>query len=57
MKALVTGAAGFVGANLVAALAGAGHDVVAWVHPGGDAWRLEELGAPAQVDAVELLAA
>jgi UDP-glucose 4-epimerase len=55
MKALVTGAAGFVGANLVAALAGAGHEVVAWVHPGGDTWRLDELGAPARVEAVELL--
>jgi dolichol-phosphate mannosyltransferase len=55
MRALVTGAAGFVGANLVAALAAAGHEVVAWAHPGGDTWRLDELGAPAQVEAVELL--
>jgi nucleoside-diphosphate-sugar epimerase len=55
MKALVTGAAGFVGANLVAALAEAGHEVVAWVHPGGETWRLDELGAPAEVEAVELL--
>jgi UDP-glucose 4-epimerase len=55
MKALVTGAAGFVGANLVAALADAGHEVVAWIHPGGETWRLDELGAPARVEAVELL--
>jgi nucleoside-diphosphate-sugar epimerase len=55
MKALVTGAAGFVGANLVAALAAAGHDVVAWVHPGGETWRLAELDAKARVEAVELL--
>ncbi len=55
MRALVTGAAGFVGANLVAALAAAGHDVVAWVHPGGDTWRLDQLGDVAEVDAVELL--
>jgi dolichol-phosphate mannosyltransferase len=55
MRALVTGAAGFVGANLVAALADAGHDVVAWIHPGGDAWRLDELVDHAEVDAVELL--
>jgi UDP-glucose 4-epimerase len=55
MKALVTGAAGFVGANLVAALADAGHDVVAWTHPGGETWRLDELAAHAEVDAVELL--
>jgi UDP-glucose 4-epimerase len=55
MKALVTGAGGFVGANLVSALADGGHDVVAWVHPGGETWRLDELGATAQVEAVELL--
>jgi UDP-glucose 4-epimerase len=55
VKALVTGAAGFVGTNLVAALADAGHDVVAWIHPGGETWRLDTLGARARVEAVELL--
>jgi dolichol-phosphate mannosyltransferase len=55
MRALVTGAGGFVGANLVAALAAAGHDVVAWIHPGGETWRLDALGASAEVEAVELL--
>ena len=55
MRALVTGAGGFVGANLVAALAAAGHEVTAWVHPGGDTWRLDELGLPIEVEAVELL--
>ena len=45
----VTGAAGFVGANLVRRLLADGHRVVALVRPGGDPWRLEGL----DVDVVE----
>lgn len=55
MRALVTGAGGFVGANLAAGLAGAGHEVVAWVHPGGQNWRLDPLGDTVEVLPVELL--
>lgn len=55
MKALVTGAAGFVGANLAATLAREGHDVVAWVHPGGSDWRLDPLRGEVDVVPVELL--
>ncbi len=55
MRALVTGAGGFVGANLAAGLAAAGHDVVAWVHPGGQNWRLDPLGNAVEVVPVELL--
>ena len=37
---LVTGAGGFVGANLVRRLLGDGHAVIAMLRPGGDRWRL-----------------
>jgi nucleoside-diphosphate-sugar epimerase len=40
-RALVTGAAGFIGANLVRRLLGDGHRVIAAVRPGSDLWRLE----------------
>jgi len=43
MRALVTGAAGFVGAVLARRLARDGHEVHALVRPGGDPWRLEGL--------------
>ena len=43
MKALVTGAGGFVGANLVRYLLAGGHEPVAVVRPGGEPWRLAEL--------------
>jgi nucleoside-diphosphate-sugar epimerase len=55
VRALVTGAGGFVGANLAAGLARAGHDVVAWTHPGGQDWRLDPLGDSIEVVPVELL--
>jgi nucleoside-diphosphate-sugar epimerase len=42
-RTLVTGAGGFVGANLVRRLLAEEGDVVALVRPGGDAWRIEEL--------------
>src|SRR5580692_9614591 len=43
MKVLVTGAAGFVGANLTARLLSDGHEVHAVCRPDGDGWRLAGL--------------
>lgn len=55
MRALVTGAGGFVGANLAEALARAGHEVVAWSHPGSPTWRLDHIADAVEVVPVELL--
>jgi UDP-glucose 4-epimerase len=43
VRALVTGAAGFLGANLVRDLIKAGHEVTATSRPGGASWRLDEI--------------
>jgi len=40
-RVMVTGAAGFVGANLVRRLAADGHVTTGLIRPGSDAWRLE----------------
>jgi len=43
-KVLVTGAGGFLGAHLARTLHEQGARVLAWVRPGGDPWRLQNLG-------------
>lgn len=53
MRALVTGAGGFIGAHLAARLAHDGWDVVATLRPGGPAWRLAALGAGRRVAVIE----
>jgi nucleoside-diphosphate-sugar epimerase len=55
VRVLITGAGGFVGANLTARLASAGHDVVAWIRPGGSTWRLDHLKGDVAVVPVDLL--
>jgi UDP-glucose 4-epimerase len=54
MKALVTGAAGFVGANLVRQLLRAGHEPVAVVRPGGNTWRLAGTSTEAEQVGIDL---
>jgi dolichol-phosphate mannosyltransferase len=54
MKALVTGAGGFVGANLVRHLLARGDEPVAILRPGPDSWRLEGIAADARVEFVDL---
>jgi dolichol-phosphate mannosyltransferase len=51
-RALVTGAAGFVAANLARRLVADGHDVTLAVRPGSNLWRLQ--GLAARVTEVEL---
>jgi polyisoprenyl-phosphate glycosyltransferase len=54
-QALVTGAAGFVGANLVRRLLADGHRVTALVRPGTVAWRLDTIRDDVEVLEVDLL--
>lgn len=54
MKAIVTGAGGFVGANLVRYLLAAGHEPHAVVRPGGNVWRLADISGDAPQVAVDL---
>jgi dolichol-phosphate mannosyltransferase len=51
-RTLVTGAGGFVGANLVRRLLAAGEMPLAVVRPGSDRWRLADLGD--ELEVVEL---
>jgi UDP-glucose 4-epimerase len=53
-RALVTGAAGFIGANVVRRLVRDGHRVFALDRPGGDSWRLEGVREEAQVVEADL---
>jgi nucleoside-diphosphate-sugar epimerase len=54
MKALVTGAGGFVGANLVRHLLERGDEPVAVLRPGANSWRLEDVTADARIELVDL---
>jgi len=55
VRALVTGAGGFIGACLVRHLLAGGHDVVAIERPGGSVWRLRDVAHDARVVDLDLL--
>jgi len=54
MRALVTGAGGFVGANLVRALLASGDQPEAIVRPGSDLWRLDDVRGDVPLISVDL---
>jgi UDP-glucose 4-epimerase len=54
VRALVTGAAGFLGANLTRYLLIAGHDVIALARSREASWRLAEIGADIQTLELDL---
>jgi nucleoside-diphosphate-sugar epimerase len=54
LRALVTGAAGFVGANLARRLLADGHEVHAIVRPETDRWRLDDVATELDAHEVEL---
>lgn len=51
---LVTGAGGFIGANLVRRLLVDGHDVTAVVRPGSDGWRLAGISEAVSIRPLDL---
>lgn len=53
-RVLVTGAGGFIGANLVRRLLEEGHEVTALVRPGSDDWRLAGLSEAVRMGRVDL---
>lgn len=53
-RCLVTGASGFVGANLVRRLLRDGHDTHVLLRPGHQSWRLEEIATHLHRHAVDL---
>lgn len=49
-RVLVTGAAGFIGANLVRRLLADGHKIAVLTRPGANAWRLNDLACEFEFD-------
>lgn len=54
-RVLITGAAGFLGANLTRRMLERGHEVHALVRPGSDEWRIEEIRSDLRVCPVDML--
>lgn len=53
-RVLVTGAGGFIGANLVRHLLAKDYDVIAVVRPRGSTWRLDRLRSAIRIETVDL---
>lgn len=53
-KVIITGAAGFVGANLTRRMLADGHEVCLLVRPNSDMWRLQSIVKHAKVKAISL---
>lgn len=53
-RVLVTGAAGFIGANLTRKLADRGAATHAVVRPGGEPWRIADIGGPLALHRLDL---
>jgi UDP-glucose 4-epimerase len=49
IRVFVTGAGGFIGANLVRRLIEDGHEVIAVSRPGGPRWRLEDISGEVRI--------
>jgi dolichol-phosphate mannosyltransferase len=56
-RAIVTGGAGFVAANLVRRLLQEGHEVVATVRPQSDTWRIDDVHADVECAELDIKAA
>jgi len=54
MRSLVTGASGFIGANLVRRLLKDGHEVHVFLRPGHSAWRLEEVRSKIHIHLIDI---
>lgn len=53
-RVVITGAGGFIGANLARRLSSEGHEVHLWARPAQDLWRIESILASARLQEIDL---